>query len=90
VHGNTSSETLVPPEASFGPEANDRFDLTLTFENAILSIIPSAIFFVLAPRRLLLLRKQPHKVAKSPRHIFKLVCMKPNPSQCVHRHLIWF
>jgi hypothetical protein len=80
MHGNTSFyETLLLPEAGFGPSAKDRFDFTLTFENAILSIIPSAIFFGLAPRRLFSLRKQPHKVAKSPRHIIKLVWMRTEP-----------
>ncbi|KAL2181081.1 uncharacterized protein P884DRAFT_296788 [Thermothelomyces heterothallicus CBS 202.75] len=73
MHGNTSfSDTLHLAEASFGPSAKDRFDFTLTFENAILSIIPSAIFCILAPHRLYLLWRQPHKVAKSPRHVFKL------------------
>ncbi|AEO54635.1 hypothetical protein MYCTH_2297404 [Thermothelomyces thermophilus ATCC 42464] len=77
MHGNTSfSDTLLLAEANFGPSAKDRFDFTLTFENAILSIIPSAIFCILAPHRLYLLWRQPHKVAKSPRHVFKLVCME--------------
>ncbi|KAF4625089.1 hypothetical protein G7Y89_g13080 [Cudoniella acicularis] len=65
-----SSEMLS--EASFGPEAAGRFDFTLAFEDAILSILPSALFFILAPQRLFWLMKQPRKVAKSSRSILKL------------------
>ncbi|KAK0718041.1 P-loop containing nucleoside triphosphate hydrolase protein [Lasiosphaeria miniovina] len=67
---NSSAEWLL--EADFGPAATGRFDFTLAFEGAILSIVPSALFLLLAPQRLVWLMKQPRKVAKSPRSILKL------------------
>jgi hypothetical protein len=66
-------ETLLLPETSFGPSAKGRFDFTLTFENAVLSIVPSVVFFLLAPQRLVWLSKQPRKVVKSSQPIVKLV-----------------
>jgi ATP-binding cassette subfamily C (CFTR/MRP) protein 1 len=72
---NTSSDVLS--EDSFGPSATGRFDFALVFEYIILSILPSALFFILAPQRLFWLAKQPQKVAKSSRSILKLVCTNP-------------
>lgn len=65
------------PEANFGPSATARFDFTLTFEIAILSILPSGIFLLLAPQRLFWLMKQPYKVINSRRTVLKLVCTGP-------------
>ncbi|KAK3942168.1 P-loop containing nucleoside triphosphate hydrolase protein [Diplogelasinospora grovesii] len=72
MYANTSLEALSPSEANFGPSATGRFGFTLMFENAILSILPSAVFFLLAPQRLFWLAKQPHKVVKSPQSMLKL------------------
>lgn len=60
-------------ESDFGPAASGRFDFTPLFENAVLSILPSAIFVVLAPQRLLWLTRQLRKVIKSWRSFVKLV-----------------
>lgn len=68
---NMTSEIL--PEAAFGPSAPDRFDFTLAFEGAILSLIPSALFLIVAPHRLFWLMKQPYKVTRSRRTVLKLV-----------------
>jgi hypothetical protein len=62
-------------EANFGPSATGSFDFTRVFENAVLSILPSALFLILAPPRLFWLMKEPYKVTKSQRSIFKLVCL---------------
>lgn len=62
------------PEANFGPAAPGKFDFTLTFEGAILSILPSGLFLLLAPQRLFWLMKQPYKVTRSRRTLLKLVC----------------
>ena len=61
------------PEASFGPSATGRFDFTLTFESAILSILPSGLFLLLGPQRLFWLMKKPYKVIDSRRTALKLV-----------------
>ncbi|KAL6364357.1 hypothetical protein LRP88_01755 [Fusarium phalaenopsidis] len=41
---NSSVDAILDAEASFGPAASYRFDFTLLFENAVLSILPSALF----------------------------------------------
>ncbi|GJC98969.1 hypothetical protein ColKHC_07795 [Colletotrichum higginsianum] len=56
----------------FGPVVDPcvrKFDFTLLFEDTILSIIPSAIFFVLAALRILSLRSQPNVAG----NVFRLV-----------------
>lgn len=77
---NTTRLVQLAPEASFGPSAPDRFDFTLAFEGTILSMLPSALFLILAPQRLFWLRKQPYKVTKSRRTILKLVCAASSAS----------
>ncbi|OIW33170.1 hypothetical protein CONLIGDRAFT_163453 [Coniochaeta ligniaria NRRL 30616] len=67
---NGTSEML--PDAGFGPSATGRFDFTLVFEGAILTLLPSALFLLLAPQRLFWLMKQPYKVTKSRRAVLKL------------------
>ncbi|KAB5515468.1 P-loop containing nucleoside triphosphate hydrolase protein [Coniochaeta sp. 2T2.1] len=70
MDSNTTS--LILPEVGFGPSAEGRFDFTLTFEGAILSILPSALFLILAPQRLFWLLRQPYKVTKSRQSVIKL------------------
>lgn len=71
MNANRTSKMLQ--EASFGPSATNKFDFTLGFENIILSILPSALFLIIAPQRLFLLKKQSRKVAKSSRSVLKFV-----------------
>jgi hypothetical protein len=80
---NTNGTFRMLPEADFGPSATGRFDFTLGFEDAILSLLPSALFLVLAPPRLLWLMKQPYKVTKSRSTVLKLVCAGFFSSLCL-------
>ncbi|KAH7410668.1 putative ATP-binding cassette transporter [Cadophora sp. MPI-SDFR-AT-0126] len=49
----------------FGPASPDTFDFTPLFENAFLSIAPSAFLLLILPFRLLSLRKESRKVSRS-------------------------
>ncbi|KAI8654215.1 hypothetical protein NCS56_01378200 [Fusarium sp. Ph1] len=69
---NSSVDAILDAEASFGPAASYRFDFTLLFENAVLSILPSALFLVLTPQRLFWLIKQPRKLTKNSQFVLKL------------------
>ncbi|WQF78674.1 Putative AAA+ ATPase domain, ABC transporter type 1, transmembrane domain-containing protein [Colletotrichum destructivum] len=63
----------MPPEARFAVVAGTgAFDFTPAFEDAVLCIAPSALFLVVALQRLFWLARQPRKVAKSHRPIFKV------------------
>ncbi|KAF4969944.1 hypothetical protein FSARC_2930 [Fusarium sarcochroum] len=70
MSANTSFDTL--PETNFGPSASGRFDFTVLFENVILSIVPSTLFFILAPQRLFWLKREPRKVTENSRLLIKL------------------
>ncbi|EEU35583.1 uncharacterized protein NECHADRAFT_52409 [Fusarium vanettenii 77-13-4] len=63
---------MLDAEANFGPAASYRFDFTLLFENAVLSILPSTLFLVLTPQRLFWLVKQPRKLTKNSQFVLKL------------------
>jgi hypothetical protein len=52
------------------------FDFTPAFEDAILRILPSGLFLVVALQRLSWLARQPPKVAKSYRPIVKVASVK--------------
>ncbi|KAF7515463.1 hypothetical protein G7054_g14560 [Neopestalotiopsis clavispora] len=67
---NSSSDILA--ESSIGPAAPNRFDFTLVFESIVLSIVPSTLFFIIAPQRLFWLIKQPRKVTRSSRSVLKV------------------
>ncbi|WAO95847.1 Hypothetical protein NCS54_01349200 [Fusarium falciforme] len=69
---NSSVDAILDAEASFGPAASYRFDFTLLFENAVLSILPSTLFLVLTPQRLFWLIKQPRKLTKNSQFVLKL------------------
>lgn len=63
----------MPPEARFAVVASTgAFDFTPAFEDAVLCIVPSALFLVVALQRLFWLARQPRKVAKSHRPIVKV------------------
>jgi ATP-binding cassette, subfamily C (CFTR/MRP), member 1 len=68
---NSSSDILA--ESSIGPAAPNRFDFTLVFESIVLSIVPSTLFFIIAPQRLFWLIKQPRKVTRGSRSVLKVV-----------------
>jgi hypothetical protein len=61
------------PEARFAIVASTgAFDFTPAFEDAVLCIVPSALFLVVALQRLFWLARQPRKVAKSHRPLVKV------------------
>jgi hypothetical protein len=63
----------MPPETQFAVVARTgAFDFTPAFEDAVLGIVPSALFLVVALQRLFWLARQPRKVAKSHRPIVKV------------------
>lgn len=70
---NSSVDAILDAETNFGPAASYRFDFTLLFENAVLSILPSALFLALTPQRLFWLIKQPRKLTKNSQFVLKLV-----------------
>lgn len=63
---------LSQGDYEFGPVVDPcvrKFDFTLLFEDAILSIVPSAVFVILAALRILSLRSQPNVAG----NVFRLV-----------------
>ncbi|KAJ5406972.1 hypothetical protein N7465_008256 [Penicillium sp. CMV-2018d] len=63
----------MPPETRFAVVASTgAFDFTPAFEDAVLRIVPSALFLIVALQRLFWLARQPRKVAKSHRPIVKV------------------
>lgn len=62
----------MPSEGRFAVTSTGAFDFTPAFEDAILGIVPSALFLVVALQRLFWLARQPRKVAKSHRPIVKV------------------
>ncbi|KAF5718138.1 multidrug resistance-associated 1 [Fusarium mundagurra] len=69
---DANSSLNVLPEADFGPSASGRFDFTVLFENVMLSIVPSALFLILVPQRLLWLKTEPRKIVENSRLLVKL------------------
>ncbi|KAG5781567.1 hypothetical protein H9Q73_004760 [Fusarium xylarioides] len=69
---DANSSLNVLPEADFGPSASARFDFTVLFENVMLSIVPSALFLILVPQRLLWLKREPRKIVENSRLLIKL------------------
>lgn len=69
----------MPSEARFAVVAGTgAFDLTPAFEDAVLRIVPSILFLVVALQRLFWLSRQPRKVAKSHRPIVKVARHHPS------------
>jgi ATP-binding cassette subfamily C (CFTR/MRP) protein 1 len=71
------NSTTYTDDNSFGPfldlPGKPTFDLTLLFEETILSIGPSALFLLLIPPRIVLLWKLPRKVTGSYLQTTKIV-----------------
>jgi len=75
----------MPPETRFAVVASTgAFDFTPAFEDAVLGIVPSALFLVVALQRLFWLARQPRKVAKSHRPIVKVARdnLRPRNNRC--------
>ncbi|KAL4738483.1 hypothetical protein BDV11DRAFT_170996 [Aspergillus similis] len=65
----------MPPETGFAAVASTgAFDFTPAFEDAVLCIVPSALFLVVALECLFWLARQPRKLTKSHRPIVKPCC----------------
>ncbi|CAG8388874.1 unnamed protein product [Penicillium salamii] len=62
----------MPLKTRFAVASTGTFDFTPTFEDAVLGIIPSVLFVIVAVQRLFWLTRQPHKVVKSHRPILKV------------------
>jgi hypothetical protein len=64
-----NSPSVIPcsSDTSFGPAVegfNRNFDFTVTFEESILSIVPSVLLILVAPVRILLLKDQRRRVGE--------------------------
>ena len=75
-------------EARFAVVSTGAFDFTPAFEDAVLGIVPSALFLVVALQRLFWLARQPHKVAKSHRPIVKVARNNLRPQS--HKYFLGF
>lgn len=71
---SSNSSSLKHSVDTFGPAVPGAFDFTLLFEDAILSILPSALLFFILPIRILSLWGKPRKVARGLLYENKLVC----------------
>jgi ATP-binding cassette subfamily C (CFTR/MRP) protein 1 len=73
----TINSSVTIDDNSFGPfiefPGRVTFDFTLLFEETILSILPSALFLLLIPSRILRLWKTPRKVTGSYLQTVKIV-----------------
>lgn len=71
----------MSPEARFAVVASTgAFDFMPAFEDAILCIVPSALFLVVSLQSLFWLARQPRKVAKSHRPIVEVARDNLRPS----------
>lgn len=78
-------------ENTFGPASCYReFDFTLTFEQAVLSIIPSAVLLLITPLRLLYLSTKPPTTVCGQNAIFKFVRMNRAIRESSARKLIQY
>ena len=81
---NTINSSVTVDDNSFGPfialPGKVRFDFTLLFEETILSILPSALFLLLVPPRILSLWRTPRKVTGSYLQTIKIVGFPHFPS----------
>ncbi len=71
----------------FGPRVNPAcrsFDFTLLFEDAIFTALPAALFLLLLPARLRMLREMPAKMDSYRLAVWKLV-RPPSPALDVTR-----
>ena len=81
---NTINSSATIDDNSFGPfidfPGKVTFDFTLLFEETILSILPSALFLLLVPPRILRLWWTPRKVTGSYLQTIKIVGFPYFPS----------
>ncbi len=71
-----STHGFCASDLSFGPSVDgcDRtFDFSLTFEESILSIVPSAFLLILGPLQLLFLQKKAIRVGGRKLQLLKIV-----------------
>ncbi|PWY93092.1 multidrug resistance-associated protein [Aspergillus sclerotioniger CBS 115572] len=69
---------VATSDNQFGPRVDPNcrsFDFTLLFEDAFFSIIPAALFILLLPARLRVLRKAPVKVTTYRLAVYKTICL---------------
>ncbi|CAG8181274.1 unnamed protein product [Penicillium nalgiovense] len=77
-------------ENAFGPVSHLRpFDFTITFEQAILSIIPSVILLLAGPPRLLHLSRRQRKTRSEHDYSFKLVAASINFALQLSLLVLW-
>ncbi|XHG07806.1 hypothetical protein AWENTII_010938 [Aspergillus wentii] len=76
---------------TFGPTSHSRqFDFTLTFEQSILSIIPSAVLLLVGPLRLLYLSRCQSKTSSEHKHyLLKLVAASINLALQISLLALW-
>lgn len=76
---------IASADDQFGPFFHIRgrqdFDFTLLFEDVILSVLPSALFLLVAPIRIWSLWKEHRKVATSQLRNVKVVCASNEHSE---------
>lgn len=78
-------------ENTFGPASCSReFDFTLTFEQAVLSIIPSSVLLLITPLRLLHLSTRAPTTVRGQNAIFKIVRMNRAIMESSARKLIQY
>ncbi|CZR69215.1 related to multidrug resistance-associated protein [Phialocephala subalpina] len=79
LEAKSLNSTTYAGDNSFGPfldlPSKTTFDFTLLFEESILSILPSALFLLLIPLRILRLWKTPRKVTGSYLQTTKIVIL---------------
>lgn len=63
----------------FGPQVPGIFDFTLLFEQSILSLLPTVLFIVVAPLRILPLLRRESRVKPGPLLWAKLVSRQSRP-----------
>lgn len=72
------NKTASCNDAAFGPTVHGcrhDFDLTLAFEQYILTLVPAVLFILVTPFRIASLRKTPSRVQGQPLRLAKLVSL---------------
>ncbi|KAJ5435683.1 ABC transporter integral membrane type 1 [Penicillium cf. griseofulvum] len=87
---NSTASWADTSENAFGPASHLRpFDFTMTFEQAILSIIPSTILLLAAPARLLHLSRCQRKTRPEHDYFLKLVAASINFALHLSLLVLW-
>jgi ATP-binding cassette, subfamily C (CFTR/MRP), member 1 len=76
---------MAPSDDHFGPQVPGVFDFTILFEQSILSLLPTALFIVIAPLRVFPLLSREKRVRPGPLLWAKLVNLvsPAAPSLCL-------